>query len=69
MARQAGQGIKPGWGAAARAWLPLGHGSWESYCAAELDISRAQACRLLDVARSLAAIHGAVTAGIETSRT
>ncbi|MFE6904579.1 hypothetical protein ACFVFJ_48850 [Streptomyces sp. NPDC057717] len=37
---------------------------------AEFDISRAQAYRLLDVARSLAAIHGAVTAtGTETSRT
>ncbi|GAA2768626.1 hypothetical protein GCM10010103_76690 [Streptomyces paradoxus] len=32
-------------------------------------ISRAQAYRLLDVARSLAAIHGAVTAGTEASRT
>ncbi|SCF89946.1 hypothetical protein GA0115259_1044411, partial [Streptomyces sp. MnatMP-M17] len=54
---------------AARVWLPLGHGSWESYCRAEFGISRAQAYRLLDVARALAAIHGAVTAGTETSRT
>ncbi|MDW8805487.1 hypothetical protein P1P68_12040 [Streptomyces scabiei] len=54
---------------AARVWVPLGHGSWESYCAAEFGISRAQAYRLLDVARSLAAIHGAVTASTETSRT
>ncbi|WP_234025773.1 MULTISPECIES: hypothetical protein [Streptomyces] len=53
----------------ARVWLPLGHSSWESYCDAEFGISRAQAYRLLDVARSLAAIHGAVTAGTETSRT
>ncbi|MFD8525630.1 hypothetical protein ACFV2D_37550 [Streptomyces capillispiralis] len=53
---------------AARVWVPLGHPSWESYCAAEFGISRAQAYRLLDVARSLAAIHGAVTAGTETSR-
>ncbi|MFB7595225.1 hypothetical protein [Streptomyces sp. NPDC056160] len=48
---------------AARIWLPLGHSSWESYCDAEFGISRAQAYRLLDVARALAAIHGAVTAG------
>ncbi|MFJ4569075.1 hypothetical protein ACIP4U_36565 [Streptomyces caelestis] len=54
---------------AARVWIPLGQPSWESYCDAEFGISRAQAYRLLDVARSLAAIHGAVTAGTETSRT
>ncbi|MGW3268527.1 hypothetical protein [Streptomyces sp. NPDC001056] len=54
---------------AARVWVPLGHSSWESYCAAEFGISRAQAYRLLDVARALAAIHGAVTAGTETSHT
>ncbi|MFE3581389.1 hypothetical protein [Streptomyces vinaceus] len=54
---------------AARVWLPLGHSSWESYCAAEFGISRAQAYRLLDVARALAAIHGAVAAGPELSRT
>ncbi|MFI5689940.1 hypothetical protein [Streptomyces sp. NPDC051636] len=54
---------------AARIWLPLGHSSWEAYCAAEFGISRAQAYRLLDVARSLAAIHSAVAAGTETSRT
>ncbi|MFD5268873.1 hypothetical protein [Streptomyces sp. NPDC058335] len=54
---------------AARVWTPLGHPSWEAYCEAELGISRAQAYRLLDVARSLAAIHGAVAAGTETSRT
>ncbi|MFD5372694.1 hypothetical protein [Streptomyces sp. NPDC127103] len=54
---------------AARVWVPLGHSSWESYCRAEFGISRAQAYRLLDVARALAAIHGAVTAGPETSRT
>ncbi|KOV97359.1 hypothetical protein ADL04_15925 [Streptomyces sp. NRRL B-3648] len=54
---------------AARVRVPLGHGSWESCCAAEFDISRAQAYRLLDVTRSLTAIHGAVAAGIETSRT
>ncbi|MCX5346112.1 hypothetical protein [Streptomyces atratus] len=54
---------------AARVWLPLGHSSWESYCDAEFGISRAQAYRLLDIARALAAIHGAVTAGTETSRT
>lgn len=54
---------------AARVWLPLGHSSWESYCDAEFGISRAQAYRLLDVARSLTAIHGAVAAGTETPRT
>ena len=54
---------------AARVWLPLGHSSWESYCAAEFDISRAQAYRLLDVARALTAIHGAVAAGTDLSRT
>lgn len=54
---------------AARVWVPLGHGSWESYCAAEFGISRAQAYRLLDVARALTAIRGAVAAGTETSRT
>ncbi|MCL3998222.1 hypothetical protein [Streptomyces lavenduligriseus] len=54
---------------AARVWLPLGHSSWESYCDADFGISRAQAYRLLDVACSLAAIHGAVIAGTETSRT
>ncbi|MFE1579335.1 hypothetical protein [Streptomyces fradiae] len=54
---------------AARVWVPLGHSSWESYCRAEFHIGRAQAYRLLDVARALAAIHGAVAAGTETSRT
>ncbi|MFH9677520.1 hypothetical protein ACH4L5_35365 [Streptomyces sp. NPDC017405] len=54
---------------AARIWRPLGHSSWESYCDAEFGISRAQAYRLLDVARSLTAIHGAIAAGTETSRT
>lgn len=54
---------------AARVWLPLGLSSWEAYCTAEFGISRAQAYRLLDVARALGAIHDAVTAGTETSRT
>ncbi|MFF0754550.1 hypothetical protein [Streptomyces sp. NPDC004267] len=54
---------------AARVWQPLGHASWESYCTAEFGISRAQAYRLLDVARTLTAIHDAVTAGTDTSRT
>ncbi|MFI0742653.1 hypothetical protein ACH4PU_31920 [Streptomyces sp. NPDC021100] len=54
---------------AARVWATLGYGSWESYCQAEFGISRAQAYRLLDVARSLAAIHGAVAASTDSSRT
>lgn len=53
---------------AARVLVPLGDGGWESYCEAEFGISRAQAYRLLDVARSLAAIHGAVTTGTDLSR-
>ncbi|WP_329538321.1 hypothetical protein OG568_59300 (plasmid) [Streptomyces sp. NBC_01450] len=54
---------------AARVWTPLGHPSWEAYCETEFGISRAQAYRLLDVARALAAIHGTVAAGTETFRT
>ncbi|GGV97560.1 hypothetical protein GCM10015535_69170 [Streptomyces gelaticus] len=54
---------------AARVWLPLGYSGWASYCGAEFGISRAQAYRLLDVARVLAAIHEAVTAGPGMSRT
>ncbi|MET7356602.1 hypothetical protein [Streptomyces mirabilis] len=54
---------------AARVWTPLGHPSWEAYCDAEFGISRAQAYRLLDVTRALAAVHGAVAAGTETART
>ncbi|MFF1690727.1 hypothetical protein [Streptomyces sp. NPDC058254] len=53
----------------ARVWVPLGYTSWEAYCQAELGISRAQAYRLLDVARALAAIHEAVDAGTDVSRT
>ncbi|WP_331726438.1 hypothetical protein [Streptomyces uncialis] len=53
----------------AHVWLPLGHSSWESYYDAEFGISRAQAYRLLDVARALAAIHDAVTTGPGLSRT
>ncbi|MER5781323.1 hypothetical protein ABT104_06275 [Streptomyces mobaraensis] len=54
---------------AGRVWVPLGHSNWESYCAAEFGISRAQAYRLLDVARSLTAIHEAVAAHVDASRT
>ncbi|MBP5880743.1 hypothetical protein F3K37_42330 [Streptomyces sp. LBUM 1477] len=54
---------------AARVWTPLGQPSWEAYCDAEFGISRAQAYRLLDVARALAAIHGAVDVGTGLSRT
>ncbi|MFE9413909.1 hypothetical protein ACFYN0_34765 [Streptomyces sp. NPDC006704] len=53
---------------AARVWVPLGYASWEAYCLAEFEISRAQAYRLLDVARSLAAIDEAVTAHPGLSR-
>ncbi|MFC9624809.1 hypothetical protein ACFTXM_34200 [Streptomyces sp. NPDC056930] len=54
---------------AARVWVPLGYPSRESYCGAEFGISRAQAYRLLDVARALTAIHDAVAASTDTSRT
>ncbi|MER5934976.1 hypothetical protein [Streptomyces sp. NPDC002054] len=54
---------------AARVWVPLGHNDWASLCDAEFGISRAQAYRLLDVARAPAAIQGAVAAGTEVSRT
>lgn len=54
---------------AARVWLPLRRPSWESHCAAEFGISRAQAYRLLDVARALTTIHDAVAAGPELSHT
>ncbi|MET7519495.1 hypothetical protein ABZS88_40090 [Streptomyces sp. NPDC005480] len=53
----------------ARVWGPLGYTSWEAYCQAEFAISRAQAYRLLDVARALAAIHEAVAASTALSRT
>ena len=43
-------------------WAPLGYTSWQAYCAADFGIGRAQAYRLLDVARTLGAIHGAVAA-------
>jgi hypothetical protein len=38
---------------AARVWLPLGHPSWELFCAAEFGISRAQAYRLPAAAAAL----------------
>ncbi|QDN95160.1 hypothetical protein FNV62_01050 [Streptomyces sp. RLB3-17] len=43
--------------------------SWASYREAEFGISRAQAYRRLDIARALAAVHGTVDAGTDTSRT
>ncbi|MEU1378001.1 hypothetical protein ABZ442_30755 [Streptomyces triculaminicus] len=52
---------------AARVWTPLGFTSWGAYCEAEFGISRAQAYRLLNVARTLGAIHGAVVAGTDLS--
>ncbi|WP_341483514.1 hypothetical protein [Streptomyces longhuiensis] len=54
---------------AVRVWSPLGYKNWASFCEAEFGISCAQAYRLLDVARALAAIHGAVTASSDLSRT
>ncbi|WP_215105803.1 hypothetical protein [Streptomyces sp. McG3] len=54
---------------AAKVWLPLGFTSWESYCATEFGIGRAQAYQLLDVAHTLAALHDAVAADPGTSRT
>ncbi|MCX4851357.1 hypothetical protein [Streptomyces sp. NBC_00893] len=51
----------------ARVWAPLGHASWATYCAAEFGISRAQAYRLLDIARALGTIQAAV-AGTDLSR-
>ncbi|MER8199178.1 hypothetical protein ABTY00_35220 [Streptomyces microflavus] len=54
---------------AARVWAPLGYGSSESNCGTEFGISRAQAYRLLDVARALAAIHDTVAARPGMSRT
>ncbi|MCX5254971.1 hypothetical protein OOK27_12460 [Streptomyces canus] len=54
---------------AVRVLPPHGFTSWETYCQAEFGISPGQAYRLLDVARALTAIHGAVTACTETSRT
>ncbi|MER5852487.1 hypothetical protein ABT126_37210 [Streptomyces sp. NPDC002012] len=53
----------------AHVWAPLGHPSGEAYCAPEFGISRAHAYRLLDVARALAVIPGAVAAGTDPSRT
>ncbi|MFJ5680738.1 hypothetical protein [Streptomyces sp. NPDC093097] len=47
---------------------PLGYASWASYCHAEFDISRARAYCLLEVARTLAALHDAVSIQ-ELSRT
>ncbi|MFJ1930717.1 hypothetical protein [Streptomyces sp. NPDC088131] len=46
----------------ARVWTPLDYPSGESYCDAEFAVSRAEAYRLLDVARTLAAMHDAVAA-------
>ncbi len=46
-------------------WLPLGHGRLGVVLRRGV---RHQPCRLLDVARSLAAIHAAVTVGLGTSR-
>ncbi|MCX4784496.1 hypothetical protein [Streptomyces sp. NBC_01264] len=54
---------------AARVWLALSHPSWEAYCVGEFGISRAQAYRLLDVARGLGAIQAGVAAGTLVSRT
>lgn len=47
---------------AARVWVALAQPSWAAYCAAEFGISRAQAYRLLDIARTTGVIRAAVTA-------
>lgn len=44
----------------ARVWTALGYRSWQQYAAVELGVSRAQAYRLLDMARTAGAITAAV---------
>jgi hypothetical protein len=51
----------------ARVWVVLGYGSWASYAEAEFGISRAQAYRLLDIARALGTIKAAVTTADQTA--
>lgn len=50
---------------AARVWVPLRYASWEAYRGVEIGVSRPQAYRFLDVARSLTTIEDAVAAGTE----
>ena len=50
-----------------RVWLALGYRSWQEYTAAELGVSRAQAYRLVAMARTADAIAAAVTAALPGS--
>lgn len=45
-----------------RVWVALSHASWAGYCGAEFGISRAQAYRLLGIARAAGVIRAAITA-------
>jgi hypothetical protein len=44
----------------ARVWTVLGYGTWAEYAAAEFNVSRSHAYRLLDLARTAEEITGAV---------
>jgi len=46
----------------ARVWEPLGYSGWGAYAQAEFGVSRAQAYRLIDLAHTMTAISGTVTA-------
>lgn len=46
-----------------KAWVALGYGSWEHYTEGEFGMSRGQAYRLVDQARTVAALE--VAAGVE----
>ncbi|MFJ8314241.1 MULTISPECIES: hypothetical protein [unclassified Streptomyces] len=46
----------------ARVWVALSQPSWAAYCETEFGVSRAQAYRLLDIARAADVILAAVTA-------
>ena len=53
----------------ARVWTVLGYGSWAGYAQAEFGVSRAQAYRLIAVARAAAVIDEAVAGAVSVSRT
>lgn len=54
---------------AARVWVVLGYGSWAAYAEAEFGVSRAQAYRLISIARTAGAIDTAVAVADPASRT